>query len=98
MTDDETDPEDREQVKFDESTEFSLVEEAEVWEYDLETLEAIGALETTTETRDGETVVTECSINPMYLALMATEFNTTEQTLGSRFGRTKWRAESRLRL
>lgn len=98
MHDTEAGPVDEPTVRFDASTELSLLEEATVAAFDLETLHEIGVLETETETRDGETVVTRCRLNPAYLALMATEFNTTEQSLGARFGRTRWRADSRLRL
>ena len=85
-------------VVFDpDETQITFGEWTELVEFDLETLENMGVLIAETEERDGKRIVTSATLNLAYLGLMATEFNTTERSLGSRFSRSRYRPDIRTR-
>ena len=95
-TDDGT-PEETTVVFDPDETQITFEETTRLVEHDLETLEDMGVLSTETEERDGQRVVTDATLHLEYLGLMATEFNTTERSLGGRFSRSRYRPDIRLR-
>lgn len=59
-------------------------------------LAEMGVVDVDTEDRDGEEVVTRCSINMRYLSAMATEFHVVERRYGERWELGSWDPEIRV--
>jgi hypothetical protein len=102
MSDDETTAAGTEEADenyvFDpDETAMGLTGTHEVSKFDVKDMAKMEVLDVETETRDGETVVTECSFNMTALASVIGELDTVERKMGDDWKETSWNPRVRLK-
>lgn len=87
-----------EEFRFDteQGTDLYLRNPEELFSFDVENLENLDVIDVKTTTEEGETIVTDCTINLRNLAIIARELDTTERRL-NRWGQSGWNPVIRTR-
>jgi hypothetical protein len=87
-----------ESVAFDpETTTLSLSGRHDVSRFDLKDMAKMDLLDLETDERDGETVVTECTLNVTALASVIGELDVVERKMGDDWRETSWNPRVRLK-